>query len=300
MDCRRTLGPALWLLTGALGCAHDRGAGPVRETPPPPVATRSANSPSKPDPDPVKRAPHAETCVRAGIFFAGEASALSKNSNAQEQLRERARMAYQQALSIDPNYVPAYQSLGRLYSDMEDYEHALATYHKALQIQPRCGAVWFELGMCQARKKEWTTALESLNRAIECEPENRQYLNTLGFALARTGRYQDSLNVFMRSSGNEAMANYQLARMLHHLKQDDMSRQCAQAALQKDPNLEAAQNLLTQLNEARPSGATLRSVGYSEVAPDAQPAPSAQPEELPREFVNPQPTILPPPPRGMR
>ena len=297
MDCRRTLGPALWLLTGALGCAHDRGAAPVQETAPPPVASR----PSKPDDDKPKRAPHAETCVQAGNFFAGEASARGKDTTAQEQLRDRARRAYQQALTLDPNYVPAYQALAHLYVDMDDYEHAVATFNKALQVQPRSGTVWFELGMTQARKKDWTPSLESLNHAVECEPENRQYLNTFGFALARTGRYQDSLNCFVRSYGNEAMANYQLARMLHHLKQDDQSRQCAEAALKKDPNLEPAQALLTLLNNPA-AGNSLSPVGYTEAAPNSQ---VTQPQELPREFLNgqpppAQPTILPPPPGAAR
>jgi len=240
MDCRRTLLPAVWLLGGALGCAGDPRAAPVRETPPPPLA---------------------------GDWAAGEARARPKGSTEQEQMRDTARKSFQQAMTINPTYLPAYRSLAKLYVEMDDYEHAVATYHKALRLQPRNGALWFDLGMCHARYKAWPAALDALNRAHDCDPENRQYLNTLGHALARTGRYQDSLNCFVRSYGNEAMAHYQLARMLHHLGQNDQARQCLQAALQRDPNLEPA---------APPS------------------------RELLREGIAPQPSaarvILPPPP----
>src|SRR5579864_4578138 len=115
MDCRRTLVPALCLLTGALGCAHDSGQ-PVRETPPPPLASGTPYAPSRLDGP--KRQPLASTCVEAGNFFAGEAKAMDKGSTAQEQMRNKARLAFQQAISINPKYIPAYRNLGHLYIDM--------------------------------------------------------------------------------------------------------------------------------------------------------------------------------------
>ncbi len=307
MDCRRTLAPALWLLTGALGCAHDRGPAPVRETPPPPLASGSPYAPSKREGELPKRQPLASTCVQAGNFFAGEASALDKGSTAQEQMRDKARRAFQQAIAIDPNHLSAYQSLGHLYLDMSDYEHAVATYQKALRIQPRHGAVWFDLGMCQARHRDWPAALDSLQRAVGCDPENRQYINTLGFAFARAGRFQDSLNCFMRSCGNEALAQYQLARMLQHLGQIDQCRQCLQAALRLDPNLEQARALLVQVGTPPASAAGVRTIGFAEGEPtgaDSRPGAAPQPDELPQELNVPQappqpparPLILPPPP----
>jgi len=116
------------------------------------------------------------------------------------------------------------------------------------------------------------------------------------------GRYQDSLNCFVRSYGNEAMAHYQLARMLHHLGQNDQARQCLQAALHRDPKLEPAQVLLAELT-GQSFGAAVRPAGFTEGSPpDAGSEPAAAPSsrELLREGMAPQPAaarvILPPPP----
>jgi tetratricopeptide (TPR) repeat protein len=309
MDCRRTLMPAVWLLTGALGCAHDNGGTPpvVRETPPPPLAARanlSPYAPAKHELDGPKRIPRPDTCVQAGNFFVGEAVALEQDSTAQEQMRDQARRAFQQALSIDPTYLPAYQSLARLYVIMGDYDHALATYQKALRLQPRNGPVWFDLGMCQARRRDWPAAIDSLSRAVDCDPENRQYLNTLAFTHARAGRYQDAFKCFVRSYGNEAMAQYQLARMLHHMGQYESCRQCLQAALALNPKLEPAQRLLSELAAPQPTDSAVRTVGYAEEAPVGPELPPAASREIPAETIDNPPTppgasrgcILPPPP----
>ena len=310
MDCRKMLLPALWLLTSAIGCATDRGtsAPAVRETAPPPLASNSPYNPPKTELEGPKRVPKAATCVSAGDFFAGEAVFLDKDSTAQEQMRNKARIEYQQAIAIDPTHIPAYQSLARLYVEMEDFEHAVATYRKALQLQPRNSSVWFGLGMCQARRKDWPASIDSLSHAVEFDPENRQYVNFLGFALARAGQYQASLNCFGRQS-NEAMAHYQLARMLQHLQKYDLARQCVLTALQKDPNLKPAQELLTQLGDIPPASAPIRTASYTEEAPaaiESQPTTQTPTEESPREVSVagpsqpvPQRTILPqPPPMG--
>ena len=44
MDCRKTLLPAVWLLTGALGCSSTEKVPvtPVRETAPPPLVQNTA------------------------------------------------------------------------------------------------------------------------------------------------------------------------------------------------------------------------------------------------------------------
>ena len=145
MDCRRTLLPALWLLAGALGCASDRGRpAPMRETPPPPLATRSAYAPSRVEAEVPKRTPQPVTCVSLGDWAAGEARVRQKGSTEQEQLRDTARKSFQQAMSINPTYLPAYRSLAHLYVEMDDYEHAVATYRKALRLQPRNAAVWLD------------------------------------------------------------------------------------------------------------------------------------------------------------
>jgi Tfp pilus assembly protein PilF len=282
MDCRRWVVPGLALLLGVWGCNHQASSvpGPMPpsyQTAPPPLAVKQ----EKPEP---KRPPMPETCVAAGEFFAKESAAQENGSTAQEEMREKARKAFQQALSLDPKCLPAYCSLAQLYTTMADHDHAISTYQKAIKLAPNEASLHFELGMCQARKKDWPSALESLQKAVDLDPENRPYVNTLGHALARAGRFQDSLACFRRIHG-PGMAHYQLARMLFHLQQPEMGRRELELALQSDPDLEPARKLLAQNQPGRPTQ-DVQQADYQE-APAREAAQPLQGKPFPVE-VKPQ------------
>jgi tetratricopeptide (TPR) repeat protein len=207
----------------------------------------------------------AGVCVAAGNFCESEGGKAPAGSAKQEQLYDQARRAYQQALESDPNHLPAYQSLARLYTAMGDHEHAVATYRKGLQKHPRQAGLWFDLGMCHARHKEWLPAVEALRKAVELDPENRQYVNVLGHCLARAGRYEESLAFFRKTVG-EARAHYNVARMLHHLNDNAQARQHLELALRADPKLAPAQQLLAQLDGRAADG--VEPAGHTESADD--------------------------------
>src|SRR5262249_42260975 len=102
MDCRGKLWLGLALL-GEAGCSttSDKPQ-PVVGLPPPGAVIK------KEEPLPRKD-PTANICVKAGDFYAGEAALLDAEQARQEQLRDQARKAYQQALALDPKHVPAYR-----------------------------------------------------------------------------------------------------------------------------------------------------------------------------------------------
>ena len=89
---------------------------------------------------------------------------------------------------------------------------------------PDEAVLWYELGMTHSRRKEWERALEALNRAAELDPDNRRYNLTLGHCLSRAGAYDQDFACFRKTLG-EAQAHYRVARMMHHMKQYDLSRQ---------------------------------------------------------------------------
>ena len=239
MECRKPLLVVVIVLGSLAGCVT------VPTTQPSGAPAGSSPTAEKDEP---KKIPKPGTFVALGNFKDGEAAQKQKEPLLQEQLRDEARRAYQEALRIDPAYMPAYLALGQLYITLEEYPRALATFKQGLEKHPKEGSLWFALGMCQARQKEWAGAVEALRHAIGCDPENRQYINLLGYCLARAGRYEESLACF-RQTGSEARAHYNLARMLHHLQQDVQAREHLQRALQADPRLEPAQQLLASLNQ---------------------------------------------------
>jgi Tfp pilus assembly protein PilF len=265
MDCRKRMFWSLALLGGMAGCTTTGTNTPPSTTPTAtptatpviaPVATPAQAA--KVDPAQVKKEhdlpkkdPTPKMCVVFGDFVAGEADACASPVEANDK-RDQARKAYQQALRLDPKYVPAYQGLAKLYLAMQDTEHAVATLQTALKQHPKDAAVYFDLGMIYCNRKEWAPALENLGKAAQLEPENRLYVNTLGHAQARAGKPDEALKTYLRVNP-EAKAYLNLARMMQHLNQPEASRQYLQVALQKDPKVPGAHELLVQLYGTDPT-----------------------------------------------
>jgi tetratricopeptide (TPR) repeat protein len=215
--------------------------GDVKERPVVAAASR------KKEKDLPKRQPKAMTCVAFGDFRMRESLAPGRTAQEQRDMRDQARKAYQQALQLDPNCFEAHRGLARAAAADQQHDQAIRTFQSAVKIQPRDAATWFDLGMVHARKKEWDPAVAALVQAAELEPQNRQYQNMLGHCLARSGRVDDSLACFSRIVG-EARAHYNVARMMHHLQRDDLCRSHLQVALEKEPNLSEAKDMLVRLD----------------------------------------------------
>jgi tetratricopeptide (TPR) repeat protein len=256
MDCRKALVLAVSLLGGGLGCV---GTGPQAPPLPPPPGTQHPTVAKEGPP----RTPKAATCVAFGTFREREAADPKKTPAERLAMLEQARKAYQQALEIDAKHLPAYQGLARIYLALNDSEQAQATYRKAVKKFPKEASLWYDQGMYSARLKKWDAALESLREAVKLEPEDRTYVKALGFLLARVGRRDESVACLAKVEG-QAMAQYEVARMMLHLKQTDLCKMHLQLALQAKPDLEAAQQLLARLEERSRTTVT---VGFEEREP---------------------------------
>ena len=224
--------------SGALGCTTLPGvsSGETGE-----AAAASARAEANP-----KRQPHASTFVAYGKLYDQAASEPGRSAPEQEDLRTKARLAYQQALQIHPNDLAALTALAQLYRNQDDYERAVAAYDRAIQIYPREAALRYELGMCHARRKNWDPALLNLQKAVQADPDNRRYAHAYGLCLARAQRYNEGFAVLAKVEGL-ANAHYDLARMLHHLQQDTACKEHLRLALAQNPDIVPAKQLLTSL-----------------------------------------------------
>jgi tetratricopeptide (TPR) repeat protein len=243
MEGRRSLTLALCLLTGAGGCTllPEQPAGQ-------PVAA------AKNDKE-AKRQPLASTCMAYGNFAVISSTDPACTPAKRQQFQEQARKAYQQALDISPDYLPALVALGWLYVSLDDHDRALASFERAVQTHPQDSSAWFELGRFQARYHNWLTALDDLRRAVDLAPENHTYTHFYGYSLAHAGNYDESFMVFSKLEG-DAKAHFELAQMLHHMKNDDLCKTHLEKALELDPQLTDAKQLLASLSsEAAQVGA---------------------------------------------
>ncbi len=269
MEGRRNLFLALGLLSAMAGCTS-LGPTQTTEVRREIVATREEDPPAASSGQPAKRLGPVGL-VGAGEYFVRAAAEQEKTPALQQQLYDKARKAFQQAISTDPRYSPAYQALANLYLILEDTDHAIETYQKAVELAPNQPQLWYEFGMCYCRKKDFTRGVPCLSKACDLDPENRQYANVLGYTLARIGKYDESLACFCRVH-SRAKAHYNLARMLLHVKQTELAKQHLQKALQEDPNLESAQVLLTKLTTG--GSGEVQPASFQEGAPEPEtPAP---------------------------
>jgi tetratricopeptide (TPR) repeat protein len=243
MDCRHAvLLPAL--LVCGFGCVHS----PVIPTDPQVDPTTAG---FRKDTDSGKLTPKASTCVAFGTFSERCAADETKYSPVErDRLYDQARQAYQRALQIEPTNLAAQGALAHLYVKRGDLPRALDLYHKAVADHPKEAELWHELGLCYARDKKWDQALENLKKAVDLDPENRTRTRSLGFCLVRAGRPDEGVAMFAKVDG-EAMAHYQVARMLVHMKQERLGQEHLRMALRLQPNLAAASQLLASLDSGQ-------------------------------------------------
>jgi tetratricopeptide (TPR) repeat protein len=226
-------------------------------------ANISASAKITPEKDLPKRPPQAMTCVAFGKLHLESARDGNRPQAQQRELYETARQYFQQAIKTDPKCTDAYHGLVRAYEGVGDHARVLETYQKAQKAFPKEAAFHYELGMYQARRKDWNSSLPCLTKATELAPENRTYANMLGFCLARMGRYDESMAWFTKTVG-EAQAHYNLARVLHHVKQEDACKRHLKQALAIQPGHKEAQDFLAQIESPR---SAVETAGHTSAPP---------------------------------
>jgi len=262
--CARVLLPVGIAIGTALGCASFGSL-------PTPLSGEGSPLAANSDENGPKRQPKPSTLVAYGELHEKAAAEPGRSPTDQEELRSKARLAYQQALQVSPTDLPAMLALGRLYASEGDYERAVASYDRAIQSHPKDASPRYELGMCYARRRSWDLAIQNLQKAVDMDPENRSYRHVYGLCLARAQRLDEGYAVLAKLEGS-ANAHYDLARMLHHLEQDDACREHLRLALTQNPEHLEAQQLLESLEG-----------GYREpvypVVPASAEIPSANPSQ---------------------
>ncbi len=253
-------------------CLLGAGAGCVT-TPTPPVAPGMVPVDSHKVTQGGKRKPSADLLVACGQYAESTAQQPQIAPKEREALQDKARKVYQQALQLDPEHKGAHDALASVYTDLGEHERALAVYDKAVKKYPKEMKFWCAKGECHCRKKDWAVALECFRKALEIDPEDRQCLTELGLCLARAGKIDESVAYLTKAHG-AAQAHFDVARMLRHLKRDEECKRHLLLAVQANPELKSATEMLAQL-EAPPPDANraIVTVGFQATAPGASKLP---------------------------
>ena len=100
---------------------------------------------------------------------------------------EAAEDAFTKALTLDVQYGPAHNNLGKVYFRQANWYKAAWEFENARKLMPRHPAPRNNLGLVLERAGELDQAVDSYREAVGLAPDNIQYVANLARALVRRG-----------------------------------------------------------------------------------------------------------------
>ncbi|MDQ3666879.1 MAG: tetratricopeptide repeat-containing serine/threonine-protein kinase, partial [Acidobacteriota bacterium] len=165
--------------------------------------------------DPTFAAAHAELAQayvwKLFLFAPGEG-----------QLAEKAFVAAEKALSLDPNLAVAYVARGRILwtpANRFPHEKAIREYRRALTLNPSLDEARNQLALVYCHIGAFDEALQESQKAIETNPNNNLAQFRIGETLNFQGKYEQALSVLrvIPQDVNPALVGSQIVWSLFNL-----------------------------------------------------------------------------------
>lgn len=199
-------------------------------------------------PDPISLASMPEQ-INADVFYQAGRLAESKGNMG------AAIEQYTQALATNPEHTPSLISLARLHDRVQDFAKAQRFYRRAIEASPENVVPYNDLGLCLARNGHRQESITVLRQAVALQPDRKLYRNNLATVLVTTGQIDEAWQQ-LREIHSPAEAHYNLGYLLSKKGHKDEAHRHLTLAIQKDPSLTDAQNLLAQLRGNSPTSPT--------------------------------------------
>ena len=136
---------------------------------------------------------------------------------------QEAEDAYQQAISLQPNYPRVFRLLGRLRLKQDRREEALELFQKALNLDPFSAPVNFDIARSYDLSGQFEEALRRYLRVIEIEPDHAfAYVYIAAIHYLVYGRADESLIWYHKAAENDALSpSLQAAQAIAYLELSD-------------------------------------------------------------------------------
>lgn len=172
-----------------------------------------------------------ETQLQFGIFFTAR------------QYWQPAEKAYQRALQLNPQFLPALLNLADLYRTLGKDKDARELLQRGIEVAPDQGAAYHALGLLESRNGQREKALEYLAQAAQLEETGIRHRYVYAIALHDYGRQNasiDQLKVLLRNAPHNLDVLMALVTYNQQLGQIEEARRYA-ARLRElspdDPNI---------------------------------------------------------------
>jgi TolB-like protein/DNA-binding winged helix-turn-helix (wHTH) protein/tetratricopeptide (TPR) repeat protein len=168
----------------------------------------------------------------------------------QLDLNEKAYVASEKAIAIDPNLAVGYLARGRvLWTPANHFSHdrAIREYRHALELNPGLDEARNQLALIYNHIGATDEALSELNRALETNPGNTLAQFRIGETLLFAGKYNEALAILRNvpNDANPALVGHQLSWALWNLGRKDEAASTLREFLAKYP--EDNRGLLTSI-----------------------------------------------------
>ncbi|XZE43048.1 tetratricopeptide repeat protein [Pirellulaceae bacterium SH467] len=154
--------------------------------------------------------------------------------------------SYSKALEAEPKNISALLSMARLYDRQNEKDKSISFFNKAIEVAPNNAATFSELGAIYVKSGNLNAAKEQFQKAVNLDPKNANHRSALAGVLLDMGN-ADGAMVELAQVHQPAMANYQMAYLHFTRKNVPATQQYLGAALQIDPNLKPARDLLASM-----------------------------------------------------
>lgn len=161
------------------------------------------------------------------------------------QLAE-AEKQYRKALKQSPNHLGALLGYARLKDRLKQADEAKKLYQRAVQAYPNEASVFNNLGAFHGRRGRLNESVAALKRAVELQPKQAKYRNNLAVVLVELGRPREAFE-HLRAVSSDAVAYYNLGFLLSKKGQTQAAVRHFAIALQIDPSMHQARQMLQQL-----------------------------------------------------
>ncbi len=136
----------------------------------------------------ISQGPHSENLEAAQVFTTALYYYYDLNL-------EYAAIAFQKAITLDPNMAIAYYLLGNTLYQMDRIEDAIVEYNKSIDANPFVPRVYNNLGTALADLGEYEEAIVQYDKALEIESNFALAVYNKGIALIQLGQKREGIEL---------------------------------------------------------------------------------------------------------
>jgi tetratricopeptide (TPR) repeat protein len=191
--------------------------------------------------------------VAADVMLAVTATNVGVALQAQDRLDDAAGQ-YRQAISIRPDYAPAYNNLGVVLQKQGRIDEAITAYQQALKYHPEDAGTHMNLGEALLRRGRTAEAIAHYRRRVELDPNDLARRYDLGNVLLETRDVRGAEQEFRRLtelSPTSPQAHSRLGVALAAQDRFDEAIMSFRKALELRPDFAEAQRFLQMALDAR-------------------------------------------------